>query len=369
MRGCSFVVMLVIVGSLDRCLEPRLHVHLRLLVATRFGPCWPRGRHGVHPDDFGRWSAVGPATGSSRKGSALIASLWRRADCAGGTDLARNSNMHRDLDPDPLLAKVPWLAAHCGPPAHVTGLFGAQGASVELPVLEDALSALDLRPLLPASIRRAVRRRQIAWIGGRLCAERSLQLVGLPSHSVPRGPGGEPVWPQGVAGSITHTELTAYAVVVRRTDGAGIGIDSERVVDQESQQAVAAVCCNVSERTAWIQGPDAFVRTTLLFAAKEAFYKAAWPALQRFINFDEVAAHGWDTIGGTILLHTTSALPKAEFEAAYCFDEALATVHVSVNLDASLVTHLAEARGRPTFRGGKISRSSLWQEAPLDGAL
>jgi 4'-phosphopantetheinyl transferase EntD len=155
--------------------------------------------------------------------------------------------MHQD--PDALLVKVPWLATLCGPPAHVIGLFGAQAASVELPALDASLSGLDLLPLLPASIRRAVRRRQIAWIGGRLCAERSLQLLGLLSHSVPRGPGGEPIWPQGVAGSITHTELSAHAVVVRRTDGAGIGIDSERVVDPETQQAGAAVCCNVSEQT------------------------------------------------------------------------------------------------------------------------
>ena len=133
--------------------------------------------------------------------------------------------MHRDQDA--LLVKVPWLAALCGAPAHLIGICGAQAASVELPALEVALSALDLTPLLPASIRRAVRRRQIAWIGGRLCAERSLQLLGLSSHSVPQGHGGEPIWPQGVAGSITHAELSAHAVVVRRTDGAGIGIDSD----------------------------------------------------------------------------------------------------------------------------------------------
>ena len=268
--------------------------------------------------------------------------------------------MHQD--PDALLVKVPWLATLCGPPAHVIGLFGAQAASVELPALDASLSGLDLLPLLPASIRRAVRRRQIAWIGGRLCAERSLQLLGLLSHSVPRGPGGEPIWPQGVAGSITHTELSAHAVVVRRTDGAGIGIDSEHVVDPKTQQAVAAVCCNVIEQTAWLQGPDSLVRTTLLFAAKEAFYKAAWRALRRFIDFDEVAAHAWNAAAGTILLRTAPPLPKAEFEAAYRLDETLATAHVSVNLDASLVARLAEARGRLNFPGRKGHSVCRWGE-------
>lgn len=229
-------------------------------------------------------------------------------------------------------------------------------------MLEAALSALDLFPLLPASIRRAVRRRQIAWIGGRLCAECSLQMLGFPSHSVPRGSNGEPIWPQGVVGSITHTELSAHAVVVRRMDGAGIGIDSERVVDPKTQQAVAAICCDLSERTAWLQGPDALVRTTLLFAAKEAFYKAAWPALRRFITFDEVVAHAWNAATGSISLRTAHALPNAEFEATYRLDEAQATVHVSVNLDKSLVARLAETRGQLTFQNVKFFSSSLCQK-------
>jgi enterobactin synthetase component D len=252
--------------------------------------------------------------------------------------------MERDLNA--LLVKAPSLAALCGPPAHLGGAAGTQSSSVQLPSLEAALSALDASALVPDSIRRAARRRQIEWIGGRLCAERALQLLGLPFQAVSGGPSGEPLWPRGVAGSITHAESSAHALVMRRSDGAGIGIDSERIVDPQAQQAVAAVCCDANERAAWLRGPDAPVRATLLFAAKEAFYKAAWPALRRFIEFDEVEAHAWDEPGGTIVLRTAPTLPDAQVRAVYRIDEARSTVHVCVHLDASLVHRLAQARDR-----------------------
>ncbi len=247
-------------------------------------------------------------------------------------------------DPNALLAKMPWLAALCQPSAHSIELSSACGGAIDLSALDAALSGLDLTTFVPLPIRRAVRHRQLAWLGGRVCAERALQLLGVSSCSVPRGAEGEPVWPPGVAGSITHADSSAHALVVRRSDQAGIGIDSERVIDPATQQAVAAVCCSPSEQTAWLQGPDALAKTTVLFASKEAFYKAAWPALRRFIDFDEVEAHSWQTAQGRVLLRTTGRLPRAEFAATYCLDEARSMVHVSVHLEASLVARLAQTR-------------------------
>jgi enterobactin synthetase component D len=257
--------------------------------------------------------------------------------------------MEQDLNA--LLVKVPSLATLCGPPAHRSSVADTQSSSVELPSLDADLSALDARTLVPDSIRHAVRKPQIEWIGGRLCAESALRLLGPPFHAVPRGPRGEPLWPQGVAGSITHEESSAHALVMRRSDGAGIGIDSERIVDPQAQQAVAAICCNANERATWLQGPDALVRTTLLFAAKEAFYKAAWPALRRFIEFDEVEVHASNVPDGTIVLRTSTTLPDAQLQAIFRIDEARSTVHVCIHLDASFVHRLTQARDRSPGAG------------------
>jgi enterobactin synthetase component D len=274
--------------------------------------------------------------------AAMIATLLGEPTTGACDNAAHSHTMHRD--PNALLVKAPALAALCRPPEHWTALPGAQGASVGLAALEAAVSGLDLGSLLPVTIHRTVRRRQLAWIGGRVCAERSLQLLGFSTCSVPRGPDGEPLWPQGVAGSITHADLSAHAMVVRRNDGAGIGIDSEPIVDPTTQQAVAAVCCNPKERSAWLQGPDHLVKTTALFAAKEAFYKAAWPALRRFIGFDEVEAHAWHAATGVIALRTIGALPESTVDATYRLGECGKTMHVSISLDAPFVERLTQVR-------------------------
>jgi enterobactin synthetase component D len=219
------------------------------------------------------------------------------------------------------------------------------GAALDLAVLAKALSSHDFAALLPTALRRAVPRRQLAWLGGRLCAERALEQLGVCDAGVPRGAHGEPVWPAGIAGSITHTEALACAVVTRRADQAGLGIDSEMLVDTDAQQAVAAVCCTPLERDKWLRGPDVQIRTTLLFAAKEAFYKAAWPAVRRFVDFEEAVVDGWDPASRSLALRLGPTMVPAVVTARYRVDEVRAVVHVRVTLDEALVARLAASAG------------------------
>jgi len=218
------------------------------------------------------------------------------------------------------------------------------GASLPLADLAFALSGLELDALLPRALQNAVRHRQIAWIGGRLCAERALDRAGAPGQAVPRGDHGEPVWPAGVAGSITHTDITAHALVTRRADGAGLGIDSEHLVDADAQRAIAHVCCSPRERARWLEGIDSRLRTTLLFAAKEAIYKAAWPAVHRFIDFDEATALDWNDPAATIEFRLGPALADACAVAHYRIDEPGQAVHACVSLDEALIARLKALR-------------------------
>ena len=91
-----------------------------------------------------------------------------------------------------------------------------------------------------------------------------------------------PVWPPGIVGSITHSRSLALAVVGRRRDVAGIGVDLElerRVTDQLARR-VLLVC--ERERLAEPDWP------TMLFAAKEAVYKAVNPLVGEYLEFTDV---------------------------------------------------------------------------------
>jgi 4'-phosphopantetheinyl transferase EntD len=50
-----------------------------------------------------------------------------------------------------------------------------------------------------------------------------------------------PVWPDGVVGSITHTGDFAAAAVAWAADIAGLGIDSEQVIDPAAARDIADI--------------------------------------------------------------------------------------------------------------------------------
>ena len=61
-----------------------------------------------------------------------------------------------------------------------------------------------LFPAEEALVRTADPRRRAEFTAGRACARTALARLGLPTAPVLAGRAGEPRWPAGVTGSITH---------------------------------------------------------------------------------------------------------------------------------------------------------------------
>ena len=78
-------------------------------------------------------------------------------------------------------------------------------------------------------ITRAVEKRRREFTTARVCAHRALGGLGLPAAPVLRGERGEPLWPAGVAGSLTHCAGYRAAAVAWRSDVVALGIDAEPV--------------------------------------------------------------------------------------------------------------------------------------------
>jgi 4'-phosphopantetheinyl transferase EntD len=137
----------------------------------------------------------------------------------------------------------------------------------------------------PTELTDAAMSRRSDFLMGRLAAVEALRRLGA-EGSVGRSPEGAPVWPEGIAGSLTHHSGVAAAVVGRGADGqgyAGMGIDICPRLEGDRLRAVVRQCLTEAEREAWASEGAA----TLAFAAKESIYKAAYPRAQRFIGFDE----------------------------------------------------------------------------------
>lgn len=196
--------------------------------------------------------------------------------------------------PSAPIASSPWpaLSQRCAPLLRIVSAPpiwpGAIEAQVELAALAAATEGLDLS-VVSGVPPQAVRARQIAFFGGRLCAAAALAAQGHGLDApLPRTADGAPGWPAGWTGSITHAAGLAMAAVMPRRGAHDIGLDTESlIVEPTTRRAVLSQCLHAAEREAMGPQPPA-ERLTLVFSAKEAYYKAARRVVGRMIGFQEM---------------------------------------------------------------------------------
>lgn len=131
-------------------------------------------------------------------------------------------------------------------------------------------------------------RRREEHRAGRYCADRALSRLSVVSpQPLERGPLGEPVWPAGVVGSITHSERFASAAVSVDPTLRGLGIDSELILSLQTCSEIASTIAVPEERSRTIEmtGLSAHRALTLLFSAKEALFKCVAPLVGFYFDF------------------------------------------------------------------------------------
>jgi 4'-phosphopantetheinyl transferase EntD len=139
-----------------------------------------------------------------------------------------------------------------------------------------------------AAIQGVALSRRVEFAAGRLAARRALAEIGFVNAEIPMADDRSPRWPPGTVGSISHTADLAIAVVARITDVIAIGIDIEK---RGSVQIKLWPLILVESEIAWIaRTPEGQHESwaTLIFAAKEAFYKLQYPITHAWIDFKEV---------------------------------------------------------------------------------
>ncbi len=142
---------------------------------------------------------------------------------------------------------------------------------------------------LPERLRGAVRKRHIEHLAGRWCAREALRRH-HPHHAcfvVHTDDERAPVWPDGLVGSITHTQGFASAAVARREDFHGLGIDTEQRFTLDRAQRLHELIAAPGERARLLtvaELPEADA-ITVMFSAKESLYKCLHPTVRRYFGF------------------------------------------------------------------------------------
>ena len=136
---------------------------------------------------------------------------------------------------------------------------------------------------------------------GRRAATAALRELGpcdADFNSVGVGRFGEPMWPIGIVGSISHCDHAAIAAVARRSQYSGVGVDIEIVVSVEQAATLARTVVNERETLVLTESTcsswDTCTLTTLTFSAKESLYKSVFPFVRS--TFDFLAASRLVTI-------------------------------------------------------------------------
>ncbi|WP_395312083.1 4'-phosphopantetheinyl transferase [Mycobacterium sp. AMU20-3851] len=137
-------------------------------------------------------------------------------------------------------------------------------------------------------VARSVAKRRNEFVTVRHCARIALGGIGVAPVPILKGDKGEPCWPDGVVGSLTHCEGFRGAVVGRRGEIRSLGIDAEPhdvlpkgVLEAISLPVERAELAELSEL------PGSLHWDRILFCAKEATYKAWFPLTHRWLGFED----------------------------------------------------------------------------------
>jgi 4'-phosphopantetheinyl transferase EntD len=128
-------------------------------------------------------------------------------------------------------------------------------------------------------------RRRAEFTTTRRCARTALAGLGLPPAPLLRGPRGEPLWPPGVVGSLTHCAGYRAAAVAWGSRIRSLGVDAEP--HQELPAGIAGRIAHPEELAALGALPDGLHGGRLLFSAKESVFKAWYPLAHRPLRFDQ----------------------------------------------------------------------------------
>lgn len=154
---------------------------------------------------------------------------------------------------------------------------------------DPAALPLALFPEEEAQIGRAVEKRVREYAAARGLYRTLLPRVGLPESALLNDVDRAPRWPEGVAGTITHTAGYCAVALAPSAEGAGavlgLGLDAE--VEGPLKRNLWKSICTPEELAALEAMPehDAALRAKLVFSAKECVYKAQYARTRTFLGF------------------------------------------------------------------------------------
>ena len=160
-----------------------------------------------------------------------------------------------------------------------------------------------LFPTERQALGQAVEKRRREFVTARACAREALGRLGVAPQPIVNGSRGEPIWPAGIVGSITHCAGYRACAVASERDLSTLGVDAE--LDQPLPAGLVGDIALPEERLTIerLAAADPSVSwDRLLFSIKESIYKAWFPLTRSWLGFED-ASVSIDRERGTFAAH------------------------------------------------------------------
>lgn len=146
-----------------------------------------------------------------------------------------------------------------------------------------------LHPLEQVEIRNSVTKRVQEFTAGRTCARIALGRLGYEDVTIPVGKRRQPVWPEGIAGSISHAGNHCIAAVCTRNHFTSLGVDIEQATPLSD--SLVDLVCSTDEKNRLSAGAGSMtgLLAKFMFSAKEAVFKCLFPVYGEELEFHDVA--------------------------------------------------------------------------------
>jgi len=152
----------------------------------------------------------------------------------------------------------------------------------------DLNAATELGAAERALVARAVDKRRNEFATVRALARRALARFDVASCEILHDADGVPVWPVGMAGSLSHCDTRGFAALGRSDEVGSLGIDAEDlrplphdlwplVLRPDELRDLEALPVDERGRAALV-----------IFSAKESLYKAQYPRSRVFLEYSDV---------------------------------------------------------------------------------
>lgn len=137
----------------------------------------------------------------------------------------------------------------------------------------------------PERLGRAVDKRLAEFVAGRSMARLAQEALGHMPQPVRIDDCGAPIWPAGLAGSISHSHGNCACLML--PEGLGHpGVDAEAIVSDAAFVSIEKLVLSGRDKAKLrASALPHEVAATLCFSAKETLYKALYPTVQRFFGF------------------------------------------------------------------------------------